>query len=197
MNPSNEHMFIFLFSYQILSLIISDIQSAIDELHKKTPFRTFYELFDEMESANLSNIKKKFRKMVSNKNIVLHNMEKYDKTKYQATDQELENLLTQGYNILTTQKAEYDRLLKNRFTLPFEPTSNLFFYFNLFIATIFMVFITDLLVSFLLYLKEKKRFGKMDKKQRKKEKTPTFPQFTLKKLFISRLFKTICWGCKE
>lgn len=189
-------MFIFLLLEQIFSLIVSDIQGAINELHKKTPFRTFYELFDEMESTNLTKIKKKFRYMVNHKNIIINNMEKYDKTKYKATDQELETLLTQGYNILTTRKAEYDRLLKNQFTLPFEPKSSLFFYCNLIITTLSFILLFDLIISFLLYLKEKKNYEQMDKKQRKKNKTPNL-QFTLKGLFISRLFITIFYKHSE
>lgn len=181
-------MFFLLFLQNVFSFFRSNMQSSIDMLHARTPFRTFYDLFDEAENTDLKSIKSKFKLMIRQKDLIRKNMEKYDKEKFKITDKELENLITDGYNILTRQKAEYDRLLGNKFTLPFDPKSPLFFYINLAATLIFVGFLTDLIISFLLYLREKEKFEKMSKKERKQLGITSFDKFSINNLFLVRKF---------
>ncbi|KRH91880.1 hypothetical protein M153_2020700043 [Pseudoloma neurophilia] len=155
----------------------SDIDSAIDLLHKKTPFRTFYELFELNENSSISNIKKKFRFFINNKEILKNNL------KDKMTDTELEAFITQSFNILTKQKKEYDDLLRSPFTLSKEPKNSLFSIILFFVSSIFLILLTDLIINFIRYQREKSQYENMTKKERKKL---VVPRFTADRLVLLR-----------
>lgn len=184
----NQSMFVFLCFFYFIFVIGADIRHSIAQLHKKTPFRTFYELFNVTENTDIKKIRSNFKKSIRNLGIVRKNMQKYDEKKYQVSDKELERIITEGYNVLNKNKAEYDMLLKDRFSLPFAPETKSFFYFNLFITVLFTYTIIDILLSFLFYLKRKKEFESLSKKERKKQGKTIFEKFSIHNLFLIKFF---------
>lgn len=80
---------------------IARIQQGIESLHKKTKAATFYELFNLSEIASRESIKKKYHQGLKSK-FPIEGLSQDD------SDQ----LLTEGYNILTMYKDTYDYYLK-------------------------------------------------------------------------------------
>lgn len=171
------------------SFFCATIQGSIKNLHKKTPFRTFYELFDETENATFSNIRKKYRKYLSNTEIIKNNILKYNDKKYNTSKEELIKIITDGYNVLTKHKEKYDEMLKTQFTIPFDPETKIFFIINLIIATFFLIFVFDVIISFLIYLKNKKKIESLEKKERKKMGN-NFDKFSLENLFMMKILRS-------
>lgn len=125
------------------------IQHGIDTLRRKTSYSTFYELFNLSEAASMKSIKKKF-----------HQALKQEYPIPTLSKQDGENLLTDGYNILTKYKETYDYYLKFHY-YPKETTSYLWLK-----AMLILCFVGFVDICFMIF--KNKRQEKMTKKEVKK-----------------------------
>lgn len=161
----------------------TNIMKAIETLHKKTNFRTFYEMFDVSENADMKSIRSRFYELVKQDNPFPSLKLNKDVT---------ERLITDGYNILLKQKHEYDILLRRKYTLPTSPKTNVFFYINLLVFALFVILFTDLMVCFLKFLIQRKKYEKVEKSEEKKlRRSGKIQPFSLDKMYSVRFYKLV------
>lgn len=155
-------MFMFLLLVSLASALIhGDVNStllAIDNLHKKTPYSTFYEVLGVSENTSMARIRKRFQLLMRNPGSLRG-----------VNDQnEAVALLTEAYNILRTKKSTYDSILANSY---FYMGNRENFRNNLFIV-LFSVFLgliaLDLIYFGVKYLKFLTKPTKASRKKRTK-----------------------------
>lgn len=161
----------------------SNIMNAIEALHNKTKFRTFYEMFDVRETTDIKTIRSKFYKLVKQKNPF---------PQLQIPKGTAEKILTDGYNILNKHKYEYDTLLKSRSTIPIEPKTKILFYVNVVTFALFLIIFTDLLICFFKFLIVRRKYEGVDKtKEKELRRKGTIQAFTFEKMYIVRFYRRL------
>lgn len=174
----------FLFLFPVLALVNnSNIFKSIQTLHKKTKFRTFYEMFDVKENTDIKLIRSKFYRLVKESKP----FPDLDLPKNLA-----EKIITDGYNILNKHKKEYDLMLKDKFTVPINPEAKAFFYVNLMVFILFIAVLTDLLVSFMRFLINRRKYEGVNKAEEKKlRRSGDIQVFGWDRMYTVRLYKRV------
>lgn len=173
----------FLFIIQVLSINMTDVQSitkSIEDLQKKTKFKTFYELFNVSENASISQIKTNFRRLIKSSDTLDMPRDEY------------ETLVTMGYQILLNNKQEYGYLLSLKF-IDFIRQNFYVYLFSSFVLAVFVVFVADLAFVFANYMRVKVRAQQMDRKAARMylRKNAEYASFSLEKMLTARMFRFV------
>ncbi|ELQ74994.1 Molecular chaperone (DnaJ superfamily) [Trachipleistophora hominis] len=161
----------------------TNILKSIQTLHKKTKFRTFYEMFDVKENTDIKIIRSKFYKLVK---------ESKPFPDLNIPKGVAEKIITEGYNILNRHKQEYDALLRSKFSVPVSPETRTFFYVNLVVFVLFVALLSDLLVCLIRFLVNRRRYEGVDKAQEKKlRRRGDIEVFSLDRMYTIRFCKRL------
>ncbi|KAG0437299.1 hypothetical protein DMUE_3775 [Dictyocoela muelleri] len=168
---------------QIISINMNEVQSitkSIDDLQRKTKFKTYYELFNISENATIPQIKKNFRRLLKSKDTLNLSREEY------------ETIITTGYQILLNNKKEYNYLLSLKF-IDFLKQNYYVYLLSSVALSIFIFLIVDLAIIFIKSIKIKIQAQKMNKKDAKRflKKNEEYVNFNISKMLSVRIIKLV------
>lgn len=178
-------MFMFYILFGLISLVLgseeelyASIKQQTERLHAITNFSTYYDFFNVGENAKEVDIKKAFRRLGRKKSINITNLE-YDE------------LLKNGYNLLTLQRAAYNKFLGDSKILFLTEEKNYKNYrLGTVLAIICMILCIDFITFSFKYLKYSERI-RVIKKDKKAKKSLNKPSLFLVNIFYrlkSKLF---------
>lgn len=174
---------ILLFFALIISTVSKEylnIKSAIENLHKNTSYSTFYELFGSSRFTKISNIQKKFMKMLRSKQSISDKLDL----------KQSKELLTTSFDILKRHRKEYDTII-NSYALMFDDSRN---YktsrIMVFLSLLCTIICLDLIYFCVRYVKYSKN-NKVQKLKKKGKKTVQVVQNTSPKLIMCLIYSKI------
>lgn len=174
-------MFFLLQSIVTLNIsLLESIKSDIKDLHRKTKYKTYYEMFNISENCEQNDLKKKFRKLMKSKDT------------FGLERSEYEMLVNKGYQILLKHQKEYDYLLNLKFIDILKQDFKLYLISTIFMGITSFIF-CDIFYLFLKYLKLKMKKQNLSKNEYKKfiKKNGEIVDFNFRNLISFKIIKFI------
>lgn len=157
---------------------LSRVCNTTKNLHKRTKFRTLYELFGVAEKAKFADIKKKYRRMVLEEKFP-NGIPIYDTER---------RIVTDAYDILMKYKDAYDHLLDNPYLMKEPIFSSKVSIFTTFLLGAALLVAIDFSVASAKILMHSSLTVK-PKKERRKAKKNIKDHPSLSEMRIARLYR--------
>lgn len=155
---------------------LSRVYNVTRSLHKKTKFRTLYELFSVTEKAGISEIQRRYRKMMREDKFA-------DGTPISSS---VVGIVNESYDVLRRCKDTYDYLLDHPYLMR-EPVSfskiNIIIGMLLVLATLFVADFLAAAARILLYHRKKAPKRGTKKERRESTRKPSLRDMNTVKLY--------------